>query len=584
MCHQERGQTRDKPVGGQHQEHIAGQGGRQGRHQQPAQCCRRATRQLAPHHQHDRQQHRQWLEQLVPRPQLQSAGCGGQRGRLQQQCSNDRQPALQHRTHGPVERDQGRAANRGPGRTPAAGKPQNQRNTGEQQQELRPREPLAGAVQRRVEGVDLAQVEVGFGPAQRHVGRTPAGRLEPDPHLVAPALRAPTVLQQRPIDLRIGPQRVPAAQGSAGAVHTLLLLLAKAAEQPVPDDQDAAVVLVQITVVDRVVHAVVARRTKNAVEPAEFSHQFGVHPELVEQVDQCDDCEHQRRNPGQRHRQVEDPSKQGTAAGLAQRGGQVVVLALVVHHMGGPEQRHLVARAVVPVITKIVENQRQQNAVPGAPKRALGPYRQRMEDQGVDADHQHLGEQAAELAQHAQTDAADRVVQAVDAPAARDTQRILRSDHQKEHRRGQHDDLAAGHMAPVRPVRWHGPGLVAARTALPPKGALAPWGGPAALSAPVRPVLWHGPGLVAARTARGLAGRGSRDASPLSPVHACSSRHGAAGSSPEGALAPWGGPAARSGPAPVVFTWWPRPAIRRRGGRCRPNRPRSNPAASRAAG
>ena len=44
--------------------------------------------------------------------------------------------------------------------------------------------------------------------------------------------------------------------------------------------------------------------------------------------------------------------------------------------------------------------------------------------------------------------------------------------------------------------------------------------------------------LVASRTARGLAGRGLRDASPLSPVQTCSSRFGAAGSSPEGAAAP----------------------------------------------
>ena len=43
------------------------------------------------------------------------------------------------------------------------------------------------------------------------------------------------------------------------------------------------------------------------------------------------------------------------------------------------------------------------------------------------------------------------------------------------------------------------------------------------------------PTLAAARAARCLAGRGSRDASPLSPVQPCSSRLGAAGSSPEGA-------------------------------------------------
>ncbi len=51
------------------------------------------------------------------------------------------------------------------------------------------------------------------------------------------------------------------------------------------------------------------------------------------------------------------------------------------------------------------------------------------------------------------------------------------------------------------------------------------------------------PTLLAARSARGLAGRGSRDASPLSPVQTCAGRFGAAGFSPEGAGLAWGGPA-----------------------------------------
>ena len=47
-------------------------------------------------------------------------------------------------------------------------------------------------------------------------------------------------------------------------------------------------------------------------------------------------------------------------------------------------------------------------------------------------------------------------------------------------------------------------------------------------------------------SSRGLAGRDSRDASPLSPVQACSSTLGAAGSSPSGAALARGGPSRRS--------------------------------------
>ena len=59
------------------------------------------------------------------------------------------------------------------------------------------------------------------------------------------------------------------------------------------------------------------------------------------------------------------------------------------------------------------------------------------------------------------------------------------------------------------------------------------------------------PTLVATRTARGLAGRDSRDASPLSPVQTCSSRFGAAGSSPSGVGLAWGGPALRPSVSPL---------------------------------
>jgi hydroxyacylglutathione hydrolase len=65
------------------------------------------------------------------------------------------------------------------------------------------------------------------------------------------------------------------------------------------------------------------------------------------------------------------------------------------------------------------------------------------------------------------------------------------------------------------------------------------------------------PTLSASRDARGLAGRGSRDASPLSPVQAFAGRLGAAGSSPSGAELARGGPAPDGTPGrdgrPLLF-------------------------------
>ena len=61
--------------------------------------------------------------------------------------------------------------------------------------------------------------------------------------------------------------------------------------------------------------------------------------------------------------------------------------------------------------------------------------------------------------------------------------------------------------------------------------------------------LDEAPTLPTACGSRGLAGRGSRDASPLSPVQSCSSSFGAAGSSPAGALRLRPGQAGSAAPA-----------------------------------
>jgi hypothetical protein len=107
------------------------------------------------------------------------------------------------------------------------------------------------------------------------------------------------------------------------------------------------------------VHAVVAGAAEPAVEPAQLAHLLRVHPELVQQVDQRHHAEDQRRHPRHRHRQVEDPAEQEAAARLAQRGAQVVVLALVVHHVRRPQHRHAVAGAVQPVVAEVVAQQRK---------------------------------------------------------------------------------------------------------------------------------------------------------------------------------------------------------------------------------
>ena len=172
--------------------------------------------------------------------------------------------------------------------------------------------------------------------------------------------RAPRVAAEIGVDLQVGADRVPAARAARACRRRRAapVLLGVGAEQAIPDDEHAAEVAVEVGVVDGVVDAVVARRAEPAVEPAEAADLLGVDPELVEQVDQRDDAEDQRRKAGERHRQVEDPAGEPAARGLAQRGREVVVLALVMDDVRGPEQRDAVAGAVVPVVEEVVADQR----------------------------------------------------------------------------------------------------------------------------------------------------------------------------------------------------------------------------------
>ena len=227
-------------------------------------------------------------------------------------------------------------------------------------------------------------------------------------------------------------------------------LFLEAAEHAVPDDQQAAVVAVDVRVVHRVVHAVVAGGAEHPVKPAELAHLLGMHPELVEQVDQRHDAKHQRWHAGNRHGDVEDPAKQGAAAGLAQRGRQVVVLALVVHHVGRPEQGNDVARTVDPVVAEVVKNQRQDDAVPGGPERQVRVDGHGTEHEGVNADAQDLAEYTEELADDAQADAVDGVIEAVgllarSAAGARAAPGKFQCNQQQKNGGGENDDLVGAH-------------------------------------------------------------------------------------------------------------------------------------------
>ena len=140
----------------------------------------------------------------------------------------------------------------------------------------------------------------------------PAARWRhPDTQLGAPALCRTGHLPQVGVVVQVALDRAEAVQRLADAVANFLViaLVGKSAEQTVPQDQDTAVVLVDAVVVLAVVHAVVAGRDQNAVQHAHAAYQLGVHPVLVQQVDQAHDHQHLPWDTEHRQGQVEHPAE-----------------------------------------------------------------------------------------------------------------------------------------------------------------------------------------------------------------------------------------------------------------------------------
>src|SRR6185437_8701322 len=84
-------------------------------------------------------------------------------------------------------------------------------------------------------------------------------------------------------------------------------LVGEAAEEPVPDDENPAVVAVEVLAVRRVVYTVMGRRVEYQLQWPEAADEVGVQPELVSQVD-CLHAGHRQRVEAEPvERQIEDP-------------------------------------------------------------------------------------------------------------------------------------------------------------------------------------------------------------------------------------------------------------------------------------
>src|SRR6266567_4362708 len=103
--------------------------------------------------------------------------------------------------------------------------------------------------------------------------------------------------------MELSPERIEATQRFDQAIDGRLHFRLPRTEQPIPDDQRAAIVLVEVLRVDRVVDAVKRRRIEDTLEPTELADELRVNPELVEQVERINRAVHERRYTGESEHQ-----------------------------------------------------------------------------------------------------------------------------------------------------------------------------------------------------------------------------------------------------------------------------------------
>src|SRR6478752_8394230 len=159
----------------------------------------------------------------------------------------------------------------------------------------------------------------------------PARAADDEAPAVAPRLRAADVGPDRGVLVGGDDERVVGAQLLRQSVDDALALGLEGAEEPVPDDEDAAVVAVEVGVVHAVVYPVVRGRVHDELDWApELTDALGVEEELVEQRDRLLEEDRPDRHAEEGERRPERDAAEGGPR-LAQRRREVVALARVVH-------------------------------------------------------------------------------------------------------------------------------------------------------------------------------------------------------------------------------------------------------------
>ncbi len=142
----------------------------------------------------------------------------------------------------------------------------------------------------------------------------------------------------------------------------------------------------------------------------------GVHPELIQKIERGHADKHHQRHAQHGQGQVEDPAQQKAGTGLAQGGGEVVVLALMMHRVRGPQDVALMPAAMQPVVAEVIKHKGEH---PGPD--TLGrqfDQGQVLERKRVGQQPHAFGQQPRSRGQHTRAEAVDGICHSIVALAA----------------------------------------------------------------------------------------------------------------------------------------------------------------------
>lgn len=146
-----------------------------------------------------------------------------------------------------------------------------------------------------------------------------ARRVEPSSNSVKQRTCVQRFIKYVCVNVEVPPNRVVARKRFANTVDDGLVvsLFGEGAEDTVPYDENSTVVSIDTVIVLTVMYAVVRGRYEYPIEPTEFSNELGVHPVLVQQIDERDGAEDNGWNTEDSHRQIKGEGRERAGRSLA---------------------------------------------------------------------------------------------------------------------------------------------------------------------------------------------------------------------------------------------------------------------------